>query len=382
MVQRTMYHKQQPAQARDLAIPSGHNMDGQQFDNQHEEQQQQQERCNQSPQDAFFQLTGHKECFKKGTQPNTIMKKSTGNEKECFDQLMQDELKPFVPRILRTITQDAHSYLEMQDLLAGFKNAAVMDVKMGCRTYKEDELDSALREAKLRHDMYEKMIEIDQNEPTPDERKAKAITKPRYMIWRETVSSTASLSFRIEGMRLKDGSVDKEFKTIKDEEQVAKAFMRYATSNRIRMKYLQRLYDLKHALMRSRFFLTHELIGSSLLFVHSDDDASIWLIDFAKTHTLPRGINVTHRRIWELGNHEDGYLMGIDNLIRIFESIISTRTNDRIPAAKQIVQQQKQKTPEDIAKHHSPTAKARGVKFNGSNVGLKEITRFLPKLKT
>lgn len=374
-----MYYKQQPAQARDLARPSGLMMDDQQIDNQHEQQQSHQ--CDTSPQDAFFQLTGHKECFKMGTRPNTIMKRSTGNEKECFDELMQDELKPFVPRILRTITQDGHSYLEMQDLLAGFKNAAVMDVKMGCRTYKEDELDSALREAKLRHDMYEKMIEIDQDEPTPEERKAKAITKPRYMIWRETVSSTASLSFRIEGMRLKDGSVDKEFKTIKDEEQVAKAFMRYATSNKIRMKYLQRLYDLKHALMRSRFFLTHELIGSSLLFVHSEDDASIWLIDFAKTHTLPRGINVTHRRTWELGNHEDGYLMGIDNLIRIFESIISKdRTKDRIPAAKSIVQQQQ--TPEDIAKHHSPTAKARGARLNGSNVSLKEITRFLPKLKT
>lgn len=370
MVQDTMHHKQKQTQ-RDVARPSGLDTDDQQDAYDKHEQQ-----CNKTNQATFFQLTGHKECFKLGTRPNTIMKKSTGNEEKCFNQLISDELSSFVPRLLRKVIQDGNQYLEMQDLLAGFRNAAVMDVKMGCRTYREEELDSALREAKLRHDMYEKMIEIDQNEPTADEKKLKAITKPRYMIWRESVSSTASLGFRIEGMRLKDGSVDKEFKTIKDEEQVAKAFMRYAASMKIRMKYLKRLHDLKQALMKSRFFLTHELIGSSLLFVHSDEDANIWLIDFAKTHSLPTGVNVTHSATWNLGNHEDGYLIGIDNLIRIFESIIS-RASDRISAGQQFIQQ---KAPEDIAKHNSST---RGrVKLNGSDAGLKEITRFLPKLKT
>lgn len=268
---------------------------------------------------AFFQLAGHKECFKIGTRTNTILKKATGNEERCLRQLMNDSLSKFVPNLVRTIQIDGQTYLEMEDLLSKFKNPSVMDVKMGLRTYREEEIMLASKEGKLRPDMYEKMIEIDENEPTDEERKSKAITKPRYMVWRETISSTSSLGFRIEGMRFKDGSVDKEFKTMKDEDQIVEAMARYVRSNRTRLKYLKRLHDLKEALMKSKFFSTHEVIGSSLLFVHDDNDANIWLIDFAKTDALPEDTKITHHQKWELGNHEDGYLVGIDNLIGIFE---------------------------------------------------------------
>lgn len=272
---------------------------------------------------SFFQLAGHKECFKIGLRPGTILKKATGNEEACLLKLQRDPyLSPFVPKVYGKCEQANETYLELEDLLVGFNNVSVMDVKMGYRTYREEELYKALRESQLRHDMFDKMIEVDENEPTEEERRLRAVTKPRYMIWRESVSSTASLGFRIEGMRLKDGTIDKDFKTIKEEEQVARAFIRYTKSPGTRLKYLQRLYDLKHALTRSKFFLTHEMIGSSLLFVHDDDEAKIWLIDFAKTHMLPENSRVNHLSKWELGNHEDGYLAGIENLIRIFGSII------------------------------------------------------------
>lgn len=44
------------------------------------------------------------------------------------------------------------------------------------------------------------------------------------------------------------------------------------------------------------------------------------MIDFGKTRSLPLNMQITHNRKWIDGNHEDGYLIGIQSLIDIFES--------------------------------------------------------------
>lgn len=86
-------------------------------------------------------------------------------------------------------------------------------------------------------------------------------------------------------------------------------------------RYIQRLRAIHATLECSDFFRTHEVIGSSLLFVHDRTHASVWLIDFAKTVSLPNDHQIDHNTKWKVGNHEDGYLIGINNLIELFTEL-------------------------------------------------------------
>ena len=70
-----------------------------------------------------------------------------------------------------------------------------------------------------------------------------------------------------------------------------------------------------------------QLIGSSLLFIHDQNKANIWMIDFAKTHPLPAGIQIDHRSPWRVGNHEDGYLIGLANLTQLFDQLSLSSTD-------------------------------------------------------
>lgn len=88
-------------------------------------------------------------------------------------------------------------------------------------------------------------------------------------------------------------------------------------------RYIQRLKAIRATLLQSEFFRCHEVIGSSLLFVHDKNHASVWLIDFAKTIPLPTDVDISHFNEWIVGNHEDGYLIGINNLIELFEELLT-----------------------------------------------------------
>ncbi|XP_067884033.1 inositol-trisphosphate 3-kinase B [Heterodontus francisci] len=271
----------------------------------------------------WIQLAGHAGSFKAGVN-GKILKKYCECEQRCLDRLMGDALRPYVPAYHGEVEKDGERYNQMDDLLAEFDLPCVMDCKMGVRTYLEEELTKARRKPSLRRDMYLKMVEVDPEAPTEEEKAQRAVTKPRYMQWRETISSTATLGFRIEGVKNEDGTVNRDFKKTKTKEQIVVAFREFTKGNKVVLKkYLDHLKLIQDTLEASLFFSAHEVIGSSLLFVHDRrDQAKVWMIDFGKTTPLPEGQVLTHRREWVEGNREDGYLWGLDHLISIMAEML------------------------------------------------------------
>uniref|UniRef100_A0A1A8BKM1 Kinase n=1 Tax=Nothobranchius kadleci TaxID=1051664 RepID=A0A1A8BKM1_NOTKA len=275
----------------------------------------------------WIQLAGHAGSFKAGAN-GRILKKHCECEQRCLSLLMDDVLRPFVPGYHGDIEKDGQKYNQMEDLLAEFDCPCVMDCKMGVRTYLEEELTKARKKPSPRPDMYQKMVEVDPGAPTLEENDKKAVTKPRYMQWRETISSTATLGFRIEGVKKEDGTVNRDFKKTKTREQVTAAFHDFVKGDKdILNQYLTRLKEIRDTLETSSFFKAHEVIGSSLLFVHdSKGRAKVWMIDFGKTTPLPAGDQLTHRASWVEGNREDGYLFGLDSLVDIVSSMVNSET--------------------------------------------------------
>ncbi|XP_048023995.1 inositol-trisphosphate 3-kinase Cb [Megalobrama amblycephala] len=276
----------------------------------------------------WVQLAGHAGSFQAG-EYGKLLKKYCECEHQCLEKLMNDNLRPFVPGYYGVVQQNNQDYNLMDDLLTDFDSPSIMDCKMGSRTYLEEELVKARERPRLRKDMYEKMVAVDPGAPSPEERAQQAVLKPRYMQWRETLSSTATLGFRIEGIKKADGTCNTSFKKTKHKEQVMKALGDFVDGNTQLMRsYLQRLEELRSALETSAFFRTHEVVGSSLLFVHDASGlARVWMIDFGKTIPLPPPQTLDHRTPWAEGNREDGYLWGLDNLIQIFGDMLQDSTS-------------------------------------------------------
>ncbi|XP_035242005.1 inositol-trisphosphate 3-kinase Cb isoform X1 [Anguilla anguilla] len=271
----------------------------------------------------WVQLAGHAGNFQAGDR-GKLLKKYCESEQQCLEKLMSDSLRPFVPGYYGVSQLDEQDYNVMDDLLADFDSPSIMDCKMGSRTYLEEELVKAREKPRLRRDMYEKMVAVEPGAPSAEERAQQAVLKPRYMQWRETLSSTATLGFRIEGIKKADGTCNTNFKKTKHKEQVMQALKEFVGGNtQILKSYLQRLEDLRTELENSQFFRTHEVVGSSLLFVHDcSGQARVWMIDFGKTVPLPPPLTLDHRTPWVEGNREDGYLWGLDNLISILNAML------------------------------------------------------------
>lgn len=242
-----------------------------------------------------------------------------------------------VPKFLGLVELDGESFIELQDLLHGFNDPAIMDIKMGRRTF----LESEVTKSEVRNDLYEKMIAVAADEPTEDEHKQQAVTKLRYMLFREQMSSTNSKGFRIEALRMKGSAPITDLKKIKTDDAVYETVYRFLCNKRnLNQELLNRLKRIRTYIEKSNFFQSHEIIGSSILIIYDEDNVGAWLIDFAKSRPL-ENMEIDHRREWTQGNHEEGLLFGLDELIKVFEKVCSEKSNNMKSKAMKSNQQRR-----------------------------------------
>lgn len=175
------------------------------------------------------------------------------------------------------------------------------------------------------------MNAIDPSSLTKEEHRIKAITKLRYMQFRETLSSSQKKGFRIDALKLRGLSPVREFKTVRTSDDIEKLIAVFTSMRPSAVKeILKRLKQMRTTMEDSHYFKTHEIVGSSIFIVYDEKKTGVWLIDFAKSTALPEGQTINHRSRWEPGNREEGLLYGMDQLIESFEHVY-----DLIKAKKQ-----------------------------------------------
>ncbi|KAH8415099.1 hypothetical protein KR215_003233 [Drosophila sulfurigaster] len=283
----------------------------------------------QSKPPGWMQLSGHPESIVP-TSTGIVRKRIVGVEDSevlAYQWISQEpKTSQIVPAYLGLREMQSQHYIELQDLLAGFKDPCVMDIKLGSRTFLESEVSNKT----MRPDLYQKMIAVDASAPTQAEHDAQAITKLRYMLFRESLSSSHSKGFRIEALRLRGRAPVKDLKTCRTGEQISQTIEQFLVARRsVQKELIKRLKHMRLVIEQSAFFNRHEIVGSSIFIVYDDHRVGAWLIDFAKSRQLPPQLSVNHRSPWTPGNREEGLLRGMDELIRSFEEVYARSSSHR-----------------------------------------------------
>lgn len=291
-------------------------------------------------------------------RPGTILKMLDKTEHQVYqrlrDEYYNDPVYGFTPQYHGDVQASDENgkpveFIRIANLLTGFHQPKVIDVKLGVRTFVESECDNP----KPRPDLYKRMAELYPDEATAEERAAEAITKYRWMTARDARSTIGSLGFRIDGIagyrRIQREQVDEQLKAIATPEDVASVLAQFAQEValdadidvdqpddehdtaplEVAQEVLMHLEKLHEACKESAFVKRHEFIGSSLLIIaDAYGHSGVSWIDFAKTVHPPEGIELTHTNPWSPGNHEDGILTGLENLVSAWRVVVENAQND------------------------------------------------------
>jgi 1D-myo-inositol-triphosphate 3-kinase len=279
-------------------------------------------------------------------RPRRILKSFDENEFAVYSRLASEftddpvhELIPAFHGERQHVLENGECYrhLCIDNVLLHFSNPKVMDVKIGVRTFLEQECECT----DPRCDLFGKMVKKFPSALTAEENESKAVTKHRYLMVTDAQTTTVELGYRIEGIagyrRNHPGSMQEELVAIQSREASCEAFMAFAeiaasddgqtadgaSSSDIASQIQQNIAEFARVLGRSEFFRDHECIGTSILIVaDTTGKVGTFWIDFAKTYPCMQ--KITHTSCWERGNHEDGVLRGVDNLVLAWAEVANT----------------------------------------------------------
>jgi len=243
----------------------------------------------------------------------------------------KEPLKKFIPEFVGETILDGEKFLRLRNVSSSFRAPYVMDCKIGTRTFLEKETYIT----KPREDLFKRASTHYAHLLTEEEKEICSITKYRWMNIHDECSTTQGLGFRIDGVAGKRRIEKTRLAQLMTREDVVDLFLQEflprVTESSFRPEFTRRaivrtlvkkLKEFRTSLEESALLQNLEVIGSSLLVVADGDGrCGIYLIDFAKTNPLPNDVRITHRNPWVLGNHEDGILIGVDNLVSVIEEV-------------------------------------------------------------
>jgi phosphatidylinositol phospholipase C, delta len=239
------------------------------------------------------QAGGHEGAFT-SSDDGTVTKKCNKAEWQFYKTLNKhSKLKPFCPKLVKVIgkEKDEEHSVQMGDLTAGYEKPCILDIKMG----------------------------VTSAAPDADKEKKKSMEA------KDKSTTTVSLGIRIVGMKVYN---HEEKKWIKHDKPWGKAltddtindgileFFDTGDKKRDWRQDVVAPFTEQLLLIQKHFRKQTDLqfISSSLLFVYDavgDAKCVVKMIDFA--HVFPLSD----------GEHDEGYLTGLKNLLPVFEGMVA-----------------------------------------------------------